>query len=627
MNKTIFKIKKLFYYTHIYGAREIYRLRKVRKNKPYKCNDYVQYLKKNAVHSETLANQRKYKPKNNINFLICVLDAGVTKQGEAGDYDASDADVIERDLSAVRTNLSRSSFTAFDVCEFDALERNVESGDYTHVVFMNVRDRLTDDALYAYASLFDNDRICDMVYADSDFYSEFWKLDGSKVNEDEYIPVREVEKHSFRPYFKPDFSPDYLEEFNYIRLGFAARVEIVKKGMEKGFFRNAHDVLLCLTEAANSIELPEGGSRNIVHIPRVLFHEFDGTVTAEEAEELRLSFGVIPGSPVVSHQMSDEDMAAIMRHYERLGEDGEVVIGRASGTYHFTKELEREPKVSIIVPNMNHLEDLKRCMESFEKSTYTNVEWIIVENNSTDGELFDYYAKISKRDDVKVIYYREDFNFSRICNVGVEEASGELLLFLNNDTEMIGADSLREMVGTVSRDGVGIVGARLLYPDETIQHAGVTMAVGGFACHSSAYIGADEPGYMNRAVVSTDVSAVTAACMLMKKSIFEEVGGYDEKYAVAANDVDLCMKVLHEGYRIVYNAAAEFTHFESKSRGDDRKNDAKARRLQGEVDRFAEKWKDVLVNGDRYYNVNFSRGLEYRLALKEQEWHRSYFWR
>ena len=613
MKRKILFIRKLAYYLRIYGVREVYRIMTARKNKPYNFDDYKWFQKKHRLKSSDAMFQRAFRSEKN--FLICVIDADSEQEIEA---------------SKLKKSLAKSTYERFDFVAWPKLGAAVDvkiahsaadgenshsaidgEAEHTHVIFAKKDDAFSQDALYEYANALDRDKYIDLIYCDSDHY------DSQKKG------LR------FDPYFKPAFSPDYLEEFNYIRMGYAVEMGVVRKAFSRGVERNELDLIISMTDAADSIELPGGGSKNIAHLSKMLYHE-DVRITDDGMKDGKVHTDLIRYEQRASEKLDESaecDIRALEKHYQRLDEPGKVTRGKVAGTYHFVHDIEEEPLVSIIVPNMDHLEDLKTCIESFDKSTYTNIEWIIVENNSRDSKLFDYYSKINKRDDVRVIEYHDDFNFSQICNRGVEESEGDLLLFLNNDTELLDPNSLTEMVTTLMREGVGIVGARLLYDDNTVQHAGVTLGVGGFACHSNAYIEEDDPGYMNRSLVMTDVSAVTAACLLIDRDMFFDIGGFDESYQVAANDVDLCMKVLHEGLKVVYNPHSIFHHYESKSRGDDRAQMKKAKRLQSEVDRFAKRWKDILVNGDPYYNSNFSRGFEYKVKLRKQKWHRAFFYR
>ena len=292
----------------------------------------------------------------------------------------------------------------------------------------------------------------------------------------------------------------------------------------------------------------------------------------------------------------------------------------AAGWYKTTYHWDSEPLVSIVIPNKDHREDLQRCINSIEeKSTYRNYEYIIVENNSVDPQTFSYYEKLkSELPNLNVVTYKDAFNYSAINNYGVRFARGEFILFLNNDTEVINPDFMKEMLGYCLREDVGACGGRLYYEDGTLQHAGVVVGLGGLAGHPFAKTIHDDHGYMNRIASAQDLSAVTAACMMMKKTVFNLVGGFYEGMAVAFNDVDLCMKITRAGYRIVYNPAVELYHYESKSRGNE-DTKAKVARFEQEVALFRERWPEILENGDPYYNPNFTlRRTGYALREKDE---------
>ena len=277
------------------------------------------------------------------------------------------------------------------------------------------------------------------------------------------------------------------------------------------------------------------------------------------------------------------------------------------GIYHTRFAIKGEPLVSVIIPNKDHHPDLDLCIRSLqEKGTYKNLEFIVIENNSTEKATFEYYEKIQKEfSNVKVVTWKEGFNFSAINNFGVQSAKGEYLLFLNNDTEIIEKDVIQEMLGYCQREDVGAVGARLLYQDDTIQHAGVVVGFGGIAGHTFIGLHKAENSYFHRAMCAQDYSAVTAACLMTKRSLFDQVGGFTEELAVAFNDIDFCMKIRSLGKLVVYNPYALLYHYESKSRGLE-DTPEKVARFNREIAIFAKRWPDILKNGDPYYNPNLT---------------------
>ena len=266
------------------------------------------------------------------------------------------------------------------------------------------------------------------------------------------------------------------------------------------------------------------------------------------------------------------------------------------------------PRISIVIPNKDHVEDLKRCISSIEeKSTYDNYEIVVVENNSETKEIKDYYELLKDDPRVKVVTYTGSFNYSAINNFGVKETTGEYILLLNNDTQVITVNWMEEMLMYAQREDVGAVGAKLYYGDKTIQHAGVVIGLGAHrtAGHTHYKQHRENLGYMGRLCYAQDVTAVTGACLLVKKSLFEKVGGLDESFAISLNDVDFCLKLRKLGLLNVFTPFAELYHFESISRGLDDQGE-KAERYNRESAHFRDKWKKELQQGDPYYNPNFS---------------------
>ena len=286
-------------------------------------------------------------------------------------------------------------------------------------------------------------------------------------------------------------------------------------------------------------------------------------------------------------------------------------------TYKINYELDETPLISILIPNKDHIDDLKKCIDSIlDYSTYKNFEIVIVENNSTELRTFEYYQELEKDSKIKVVTWKGKFNYSAINNYGAGFCSGKYLLLLNNDIEVITPNWIEEMLMFAQREDVGAVGARLLYPDDTIQHAGVILGIGGCAGHANKYIPKTAPGYANRALIAQDLSACTAACLMVRKSVFDEVNGFDESFEVAFNDVDFCLRIREKDYLIVYTPYAELYHYESKSRGHEDSSE-KQTRFNGEVFRLKERWGEILVS-DPYYNSNLTlRSENFSIKLKE----------
>ncbi len=395
-------------------------------------------------------------------------------------------------------------------------------------------------------------------------------------------------KEHFMPHFKPDFNLDMLRSVNYICHLFVVKREIFEKaGMLKQEFDGAqdYDFILRCTEKTDHIK----------HIPKILYHwRAHKDSTAENPDSKRYAF--------------EAGKRAIEAHYSRVGIQAEVDATGIDGIYRTKYYLSERPLVSVVIPNKDHIGDLGKCIRSLQKNnSYDEMEFIIVENNSTEKETFAYYKELQENEPrAKVVTWEgKGFNYPSINNQGVKEAKGEYILFLNNDTEIINEDCISEMLGYCMRSDVGAVGARLYYEDGTIQHAGVIVGLGGIAGHAFVGYSYDDPGYFGRIMMAQDYSAVTAACMMVKRSVFEEVEGFDEGYAVAFNDIDLCLKIRRAGYLIVYNPYAELKHYESKSRGYE-DTEEKVQRFNSEMERFEERWKAFLEQGDPFYSPNLT---------------------
>lgn len=396
--------------------------------------------------------------------------------------------------------------------------------------------------------------------------------------------------HMITLHFKPDFAPDNLLANNYICHFSVFSRELLESGeLFRSQFDGSqdHDMILRLTAKA----------KHIVHVPRILYY-------------WRSHKGSVASSIDAKTYAIDAAKGAVADHLTKLGyRNFEIESTRAFATiFRIKYELTSHPLVSIIIPNKDHVDDLSRCVESIiNLSTYDNYEIVIVENNSETAEIRTYYEEISRHPRVQVVEYKGDFNYSKINNFGVQYAKGEYLLLLNNDTEVITPDWMEELLMYAMRKDVGVVGAKLYYPDKTIQHAGIVIGLGAHrtAGHTHYRIPEANVGYMGRLCYAQDVTAVTGACMMVSKALYEELGGLDESFTVALNDVDFCLRVREKGLLNIFTPFAELYHYESKSRGSDKKDD-RALRYQQESDRFRVKWADALAKGDPYYNPNFS---------------------
>lgn len=391
-------------------------------------------------------------------------------------------------------------------------------------------------------------------------------------------------------HFKPDFAPDNLRANNYI-CHFSAFDRKLLEGTE--LFRSQfdgsqdHDMILRLTSRAKCV----------VHVPKLLYYwrSHAGSVASDINAK---SYAIEAAKGAVSAHLTEQGF-----------HNFEISSTKAFETIFRVKyEILGNPKVSIVIPNKDHIEDLKRCVTSIvEKSTYDNYEIVIVENNSVSEEIFEYYKKLEENPAIRVITYEGDFNYSKINNLGVSQTTGDYVLLLNNDTRVITLDWMEELLMYAQRKDVGAVGAKLYYEDNTIQHAGVVLGLGAHrtAGHSHYRVSYNNLGYMGRLCYAQNVMAVTGACLMMRKSLFEQLGGLDESFAVSLNDVDLCIRAWKAGYVNVFTPFAELYHYESVSRGLDDQGE-KAQRYNRESEAFRAKWKDLLEQGDPYYNPNFS---------------------
>ena len=391
-------------------------------------------------------------------------------------------------------------------------------------------------------------------------------------------------------HFKPDYAIDNLRANNYI-CHFSCFDRKLLEGEE--LFRSRfdgsqdHDMILRLTDKA----------KNIVHVPKLMYY-------------WRSHAGSVASDINAKSYAIEAAKGAVADHLIRHGyKNFSIESTRAFETiFRIKYELMSHPRVSVIIPNRDHVEDLRRCISSIlEKTTYDNYEIVVVENNSVSVDIEDYYKELKRYSNVRVVRYVGEFNYSRVNNYGVECADGQFIILLNNDTEVITVNWIEEMLMYCQRKDVGAVGVKLLYPDKTIQHAGVVIGLGAHRTAGHTHYGKsyENLGYMGRLCYAQDVSAVTGACLMVKKHTFVEMGGLDDHFAVSLNDVDFCLRLRKMGLLNVFTPFAELYHYESASRGSDL-NGENADRYNKESELFREKWGEVLEKGDPYYNPNFS---------------------
>lgn len=386
--------------------------------------------------------------------------------------------------------------------------------------------------------------------------------------------------------FKPDYAPDYFCSVNYVCHFSSFKrtlLDVIGKLDSGADGAQDFDLFLRIFEHTNKI----------IHVPKCLyFWRASPASTAFSAKS--------------KDYTNDAGALALRNHFERCGINAFVSNGQVPNSYKINYEIVGEPLVSIIIPNYDHWQTLKKCVESIKTlTTYKNYEIIVVENNSKEKETFDYYETLKKEPNIKIVVWEKKFNYSAINNFAVGYAKGEYLLLLNNDIEVISPKWIEEMLMFAQRKDVGAVGAMLYYPSGKIQHAGVVLGIGGVAGHSHKCFSKDAYGYVSRLITIQNFSAVTAACCMIPMDVYKKVNGFDEAFEVAFNDVDFCMRVRKAGYLIVWTPYAQLYHHESESRGSEDTPQKQARFI-GEVTRFQCRWKNELAAGDPYYNPNLT---------------------
>lgn len=510
--------------------------------------------------------------KTPIPFLKQMIDSVINQSYGNWELCIANASPKEQELHEVLDAYSKkdSRIRVLDLDSNEGIAQNTNAaltmaaGDY--IGLLDHDDLLAPNALYEVASALEQDSDIEVIYTDED-----------KVTTD-------LSEH-FQPNLKPDFNLDLLRSNNYICHFFLVKTSIVHS---IGGFRQEYNGAQDYDFIFRSIR----GAKKVHHIPEILYH-------------WRVHKASTADNPASKMYAFEAGRKAIEEDIRQSGDFGEVTLKKDLGFYQVRYQLQGEPLISIIIPNKDEKKSLEKCMKSIRKSSYHNYEIIIVENNSTTEEIKAYYDELQKDERVQVVVWEKEFNYSAINNFGASFAKGEYLLFLNNDVEVITGDWLEQMASNCQRKEVGIVGVKLYYPDNTIQHAGTVIGIGGIAGHMFVNMPRSRSGYMHKASLQMNYSAVTAACMMMKKSVFEEVSGFEEKLSVAFNDVDLCLRCNQAGYLVVYDPYVELYHYESKSRGTE-DNPDKVRRFQSEIEFMRTRWEDLLKKGDPYYNKNLS---------------------
>lgn len=438
------------------------------------------------------------------------------------------------------------------------------TGDY--IALLDHDDIIPIFALYEIVKTINENPEVDFLYTDED-------------------KILEEKDKRISPHFKQDFAIDTLRSYNYICHFSIFKKELMDK--LKGFnseFDGSQDYDLILRATENA--------KCIVHIPKILYHwRINNNSVASGASAKPYAYVAAKKAILSSIERHDIKGATV--------EDSKII-----GLYKVNYPVNGEPKISIIIPNNNHKRDLKRCIKSIKKSTYKNYEIIIVENNSTQKNIFKFYKKLEKDSKIKIeICNLESFNYSKLNNFGVNKSAGEYLVFLNNDTKIISKNWLETIISNCQRKEIGAIGAKLIYRNKKIQHAGVVLNLTGTAGHVNWNEKSRKPGYFGRIMIQQNCSSVTGALLGISRKTFEQVKGFDETFPIAYNDVDLCLKILNSGKLITYNPYIEAYHFESKTRGyEDTKE--KQERLKKEENKLKSKWPQYFEKTDKYYNPN-----------------------
>ena len=585
------KFEKVTYYLKRYGVvatskKVIKRAFHIKEDRKTNQEQYVIWMENNKLTDEMLDVQRKTKfkiePKISIvvpmynteklffkelidslknqtykNWELCLADGSEVPNELLKDY----MDDGRIKYSFLNSNLGISENTNAAI--------KMATGDY--IGFLDHDDILSQDALFEVVRAINENKNADFIYSDED-----------KIDEN---------NERFEPYFKPDFSPETLECNNYITHFVVVKKDLSNEvGCLDSAFNGAQDFDFVLRATSKA--------KNVVHISKILYHwRVHRQSTAEVADAKPYAF--------------EAGIKVVEKYLERTGKEGTVENGQdVPGIYKINYKVIGNPKVSILIPNKDNSKLLKDAINSIiENTTYNNYEIVVIENGSTEKETLKYYDELKDKPKVKILRIDEngEFNYSRLINLGVKNVDGDFILQLNNDTKVLTKNWLEMMIGYSQQKEIGAVGGRLYYEDKTIQHAGIIVGLSGIAGNMLVNLPYGEKAYFGREAATRNVAAVTGACLLCRRELYEEVGYMDEEqFKVAFNDVDFCLKLLEKGYRNVYIPYVELYHYESKTRGYEYSKE-KEERFNREAENFKNKWIEFLDKGDPYYNVNFTR--------------------
>lgn len=585
-------LEKVSYYLKRYGVvatskKVLKRAFHIKEDRKTNQEQYMIWLENNKLTEEMLEEQRKTKFKHEPTISVVVpmyntekvffkelIESLKNQTYSKWELCLADGSEVPNELlkDYIDDDRIKYSFLNSNLGISENTNKAIEMATGDFIGFLDHDDLLSQDALYEVVKAINEEKNVDFIYTDED-----------KIDEN---------KERFEPYFKPDFSPETLECNNYITHFVVVKKALLKEvGMLNSKFNGAQDFdfVLRATEKAE----------NIVHIPKVLYHwrvHRGSTANVADAKPYAFEAGI----------------KVVEEHLKRMNKAGDVQNGQdIPGIYRINYKVIGNPKVSILIPNRDNVKLLKEAVSSIvELTSYSNYEIVIIENGSTDKETFKYYDLIKDKTNVKILKFDEDtdeFNYSKLINLGVKNVDGEFVLQLNNDIKIISKDWLDIMVGYSQQKEIGAVGGRLYYEDKTIQHAGIIVGLSGIAGNMLVNLPYGERAYFGRESATRNVAAVTGACLLCRRELYEEVGYMDEElFKVAFNDVDFCLKLMEKGYRNVYVPYVELYHYESKTRGYEYSKE-KEERFNRESENFKSKWKEILEKGDPYYNINFTR--------------------
>lgn len=587
---------KISYYFRRYGLwntlKKVFkRIFHIKENRKTNQEQYKIWISNNEPSEELLEEQKNYKfekkpkisivvPMYNTNEIFFKELIACLKDQTYKNFELCLADGSEKENSNLKQYMNDDRIKYKFLNSNKGISENTNeaikmaTGDY--IGFLDHDDLLSKDALFEVVKTINEEDEPDFIYSDEDKIDENYER--------------------FEPYFKPYFSPETLECNNYITHFVVVKKDLIDEvGLLDSRFNGAQDFdfVLRATEKAHKI----------IHIPKILYHwRVHESSTANVADSKPYAY--------------EAGVQVIKSHLKRTNKKGKVEFGQeVPGIYKIEYEVKGNPKVSILIPNKDQVELLKQCITSILKlTTYDNYEIVIIENNSEKEETFKYYTEISKNDKIRVIDYTKtlkkneprEFNYSKIINFGVKKVNGDFILQLNNDTKLLTPNWLELFIGYAQEKEIGAVGARLYYEDKTLQHAGIIVGLSGIAGNALVNLPYGKHAYFGREAATRNVSAVTGACLFARRELYKEVGYMEEeKFKVAFNDVDFCLKLLQKGYRIVYNPYIELIHYESKTRGYEYSKEQEER-FYSESNNFKEKWKDFLDKKDPYYNKNFT---------------------